>query len=79
MERKGKTCLQWLDKREPNSVVYVNYGSVTRMTEENLREFAWGLAIAKSKHYFLLIVRPDVVTGSESATIPEEFYEEIKV
>lgn len=74
--KEDLTCLQWLDKREPNSVVYVNYGSITTMTEENLREFAWGLA--KSKHYFLWIVRPDVVSGSDSTTLPKEFFEEIK-
>ncbi|PON47647.1 UDP-glucuronosyl/UDP-glucosyltransferase [Parasponia andersonii] len=74
---EDSTCLEWLNKREPNSVVYVNYGSITTMTEENLREFAWGLA--KSKHPFLWIIRPDVVTGSDSATaLPEEFFEEIK-
>ncbi|PON90934.1 UDP-glucuronosyl/UDP-glucosyltransferase [Trema orientale] len=75
--KEDSTCLQWLNKREANSVVYVNYGSITTMTEENLKEFAWGLA--KSKHPFLWIVRPDVVTGSDSATaLPEEFFEEIK-
>ncbi|PON90932.1 UDP-glucuronosyl/UDP-glucosyltransferase [Trema orientale] len=74
---EDSTCLEWLNRREPNSVVYVNYGSITTMTKENLREFAWGLA--KSKRPFLWIVRPDVVTGSDSATVlPEEFFEEIK-
>lgn len=75
--KEDSSCLRWLDKREPNSVVYVNYGSITTMTEENLIEFAWGLA--KSKHYFLWIVRPDIVIGSSnSATLPNEFFEEIK-
>ncbi|KAA8530838.1 hypothetical protein F0562_005538 [Nyssa sinensis] len=68
-------CLEWLDKREPNSVVYVNYGCVTVMTDQHLKEFAWGLA--NSKHPFLWIVRPDVVMG-DSAILPEEFIEEIK-
>jgi UDP:flavonoid glycosyltransferase YjiC (YdhE family) len=66
-------CLQWLDKWEPNSIVYVNYGSVTVMTEQHLKEFAWGLA--NSKHPFLWIVRPDVVLGG-SANLPEQFFEE---
>ena len=25
-------CIEWLDSKEPNSVVYVNFGSVTVMT-----------------------------------------------
>ncbi|KAK7306031.1 hypothetical protein VNO77_43945 [Canavalia gladiata] len=68
-------CLSWLDKWQPNSVVYVNYGSWTVITEHHLKEFAWGLA--NSKHPFLWIIRPDVVMG-ESAILPKEFSEEIK-
>jgi hypothetical protein len=45
------------------------------MTEQHLKEFAWGLA--NSKHHFLWIVRPDVVMG-DSAMLPEEFFEETK-
>ncbi|XVF67218.1 hypothetical protein PTKIN_Ptkin10aG0102400 [Pterospermum kingtungense] len=52
-------CLKWLDSKEPNSVVYVNFGSVAVMTPEQLIEFAWGLA--DSKHQFLWIIRPDLV------------------
>ncbi|XVF61595.1 hypothetical protein PTKIN_Ptkin08bG0142700 [Pterospermum kingtungense] len=73
--KEDTNCIQWLNKREPNSVVYVNYGSVTVMSEQHLKEFAWGLA--NCKHPFLWIVRPDVVMG-DSAVLPEEFSEEIK-
>lgn len=73
--KEDSKCLEWLNQREPNSVVYVNYGSVTVMSGENLREFAWGLA--NSKHPFLWIVRPDVVMG-DSAKLPEDFLEETK-
>lgn len=68
-------CLKWLDSREPNSVVYVNFGSITTMTTQQLIEFAWGLA--NSKHPFLWIVRSDIVKG-DTATLPPEFAEEIK-
>ncbi|KAH7566886.1 hypothetical protein JRO89_XS08G0249000 [Xanthoceras sorbifolium] len=46
------------------------------MTEEHLKEFAWGLA--NSNHPFLRIVRPDVVMGTDSVILPEEYFEEIK-
>ncbi|CAM8888100.1 unnamed protein product [Rhodiola kirilowii] len=71
-------CLNWLDKWEPESVVYVNYGCVTTMTDQHLKEFAWGLA--KSKQPFLWIVRPDVVMGesSSAAALPKEFYDEVE-
>ncbi|XP_061356959.1 uncharacterized protein LOC133301349 [Gastrolobium bilobum] len=68
-------CIEWLDKWEPCSVIYVNYGSITVMTEHHLKEFAWGLA--NSKVPFLWIMRPDVVMG-ESVTLPQEFLDEIK-
>uniref|UniRef100_A0A2N9IVU5 Glycosyltransferase n=1 Tax=Fagus sylvatica TaxID=28930 RepID=A0A2N9IVU5_FAGSY len=74
--KEDSKCLQWLARWEPNSVVYVNYGSVTMMSEQHLTEFAWGLA--NSKHPFLWIVRPDLVTGSDSAILAEEFYEVTK-
>ncbi|XP_058754697.1 7-deoxyloganetin glucosyltransferase-like [Vicia villosa] len=68
-------CLEWLNSKEPNSVVYVNFGSITVMTNEQMVEFAWGLA--NSKIPFLWVVRPDLVAG-ENAVLPQEFLEETK-
>ncbi|OMO79150.1 UDP-glucuronosyl/UDP-glucosyltransferase [Corchorus capsularis] len=68
-------CVQWLDSKEPNSVVYVNFGSVVVMAPENLIEFAWG--IANSKKQFLWIVRPDLVKSEVASFLPE-FISEIK-
>ncbi|KAK3230917.1 hypothetical protein Dsin_002798 [Dipteronia sinensis] len=68
-------CLEWLDTKESSSVVYVNFGSVTVMTEQQLVEFAWGLA--NSKQNFLWIIRPDLVIG-ESAILPPDFVSETK-
>ncbi|KAI3971256.1 hypothetical protein MKW92_041305 [Papaver armeniacum] len=68
-------CLKWLDSKESNSVVYINFGSIIVMTTQQLIEFAWGLAY--SNHPFLWIVRGDIVRG-DTATLPPEFIEEIK-
>lgn len=73
--KEDHNCIEWLDKREPNSVVYVNYGSITTMTDQHLIEFAWGLA--NSRHPFLWILRSDVVSR-DTAILPEEFLEETK-
>ncbi|XP_047172009.1 linamarin synthase 1-like [Vigna umbellata] len=73
--KNDSQCLAWLDKWEPNSVIYVNYGSITVMTEHHLKEFAWGLA--NSKLPFLWITRPDLVKGG-SVVLPQEFFDEIK-
>ncbi|GJM85348.1 hypothetical protein PR202_ga01789 [Eleusine coracana subsp. coracana] len=64
-------CLAWLDGKPPRSVVYVNYGSVTVMSEEELAEFAWGLA--NSGRDFLWIVRPDIVNGDVAGAMPPGF------
>jgi len=79
--REDQSCLQWLDatKPRPRSVVYVNFGSITVMSGQELAEFAWGLA--GSGHRFLWIVRPDVVKGgggassAEAAALPPGFLE----
>lgn len=49
------------DSKDPNSMVYVNFGSIAIMTPEQIVEFAWGLA--NSKQDFLWISRPDLVSG----------------
>uniref|UniRef100_A0A199U9N0 linamarin synthase n=1 Tax=Manihot esculenta TaxID=3983 RepID=A0A199U9N0_MANES len=63
-------CLEWLDSKGPNSVVYVNFGSITVMTTEQLVEFAWGLA--NSNITFFWVIRPDLVSG-DNAILPPEF------
>ncbi|XP_058086694.1 7-deoxyloganetin glucosyltransferase-like isoform X2 [Magnolia sinica] len=67
--------IKWLDKRGDGTVVYVNFGSVTIVTPEQLKEFAWGLA--NSNHPFMWIIRPNLVSGG-SAILDPEFLEETK-
>jgi hypothetical protein len=68
-------CLNWLISKAPNSVIYVNFGSITVMTPQQLVEFGWGLA--NSKFMFLWIIRPDLVVG-DSSILPPELLEETK-
>lgn len=63
-------CLEWLESREPNSVVYVNFGSVAVLSNQQLLEF--GMGLVNSKYLFLWIIRPDLVIG-ENAVFPSEF------
>ncbi|KAK2400831.1 7-deoxyloganetin glucosyltransferase [Trifolium repens] len=67
-------CQEWLESKEPGSVVYVNFGSITRISAEQLFEFAWGLA--NSMKPFLWIIRPDLVIGG-SFILSSEFENEI--
>ncbi|CAA0807337.1 UDP-glycosyltransferase 85A2 [Striga hermonthica] len=72
--KEDDACVSWLDRRAPNSVLYVNFGSITVLSPEQLLEFAWGLA--NSNHYFLWVIRPDLVSG-DRAVLPEEYSEEV--
>ncbi|GAB2242535.1 hypothetical protein Droror1_Dr00019310 [Drosera rotundifolia] len=63
-------CIRWLDAKDPNSVIYINFGSITTIRPHQFMEFAWGLA--RSNQNFLWIIRPDLV-GGESSVLPPEF------
>ncbi|XP_043687170.1 7-deoxyloganetin glucosyltransferase-like isoform X1 [Telopea speciosissima] len=73
--RQEPECLDWLSTKEPSSVVYVNFGSITVITPHQLVEFAWGLA--NSDQNFLWIIRPNLVAG-DSAQLPPEFLTQTK-
>ncbi|PKI31666.1 hypothetical protein CRG98_047950 [Punica granatum] len=49
--KENAECIQWLDSQKPDSVIYVNYGCLAILTQQQLIEFAMGLA--NSKHPFL--------------------------
>ncbi|KAF3435044.1 hypothetical protein FNV43_RR22131 [Rhamnella rubrinervis] len=68
-------CLEWLNTKEPKSVVYVNFGSSTVMSPKQLQEFAWGLADTKKP--FVWVIRPDLVKD-DSAILPSELLIETK-
>nr|GLL47786.1 UDP-glycosyltransferase 74E2-like [Ipomoea trifida] len=65
-ELDSESYLKWLDIREPKSVVYVSFGSVVVMSEEQMEEIAWGLA--QSNKYFIWVVRE-----SELIKLPKDF------
>eukprot|EP01018_Ginkgo_biloba_P026363 Gb_25231 [translate_table: standard] len=61
--------VKWLDAQEPSSIIYVCFGSITVMSDEELVEFSWGLEA--SKQPFLWGIRPDLIHG-KSAVMPIE-------
>lgn len=68
-------CLEWLDEKKPGTVLYVNYGSLSILTPDQLKEFAWGLA--NSKDSLLWVIRPNLVRGG-TEVISHDFLDEIK-
>ncbi|XP_040377078.1 (R)-mandelonitrile beta-glucosyltransferase-like [Oryza brachyantha] len=78
-------CLEWLRRRRPRSVLYVNFGSIVCLTSQQLVELAWGLAA--SGHDFLWVIRDDqakVAAGGGGdgddaiAMLPVELRETVK-
>ncbi|KAL5546352.1 hypothetical protein UlMin_006039 [Ulmus minor] len=74
--------LEWLDQQEPNSVIYVSFGTTTAFTDEQIKEMALGLEQSKQK--FIWVVRDadkgDVFDGKEvrKVELPKGFEESVK-
>ncbi|KAF7851016.1 hypothetical protein BT93_L4750 [Corymbia citriodora subsp. variegata] len=62
-------CLKWLNSKPPGSVMYVSFGSTTKILAKQLEEFAWGFA--NSGQTFLWVINPDMVAGGEAIFPPE--------
>ncbi|EOA26062.1 hypothetical protein CARUB_v10019480mg [Capsella rubella] len=67
---------EWLDKQDPQSVVYVSFGSIAAIEEKEFLEIALGLK--NSERPFLWVVRPGMVQGAEwLESLPSGFVENI--
>ncbi|KAI3448253.1 hypothetical protein Pfo_004918 [Paulownia fortunei] len=73
--KEDMECMEWLDQRENDSVLYINFGSITPLSPDQTVEFAWGLS--HSNHHFLWIIRPDMMNGKGSV-LQEGFLVETK-
>ncbi|KAJ0244992.1 hypothetical protein HA466_0184980 [Hirschfeldia incana] len=52
---KSAECIEWLDSKHANSVVYVSFGSLVNLKEDQMMELAEGLK--QSGCFFLWVVR----------------------
>lgn len=67
-----RNCLEWLDKQETNSVIYISMGSLAMTEETDAVEMAMG--IVQSNQPFLWVIRPGSITGQDSLDfLPEHF------
>ncbi|WCJ21867.1 UDP-Glycosyltransferase superfamily protein [Euphorbia peplus] len=64
-----ENCMKWLDSKKSVSVVYVSFGSLAALSEEQMIEIALGLK--ESNNYFLWVVREE-----EREKLPPKFAEE---
>ncbi|KAL0324245.1 UNVERIFIED_CONTAM: UDP-glycosyltransferase 83A1 [Sesamum calycinum] len=68
------SCLSWLHDKPPGSVVYVSFGSLAVLSQQQLDELALGLEL--SGRAFLWVVRSDLANGSR-AVYPDGFLERV--
>ncbi|KAJ1685133.1 hypothetical protein LUZ63_016523 [Rhynchospora breviuscula] len=68
------TSIDWLDQQPANSVVYVSFGSIATLDQNQLEEFAF--ALDSSKMCFLWVIRPDQTMGEQHDFL-EQFQESI--
>ncbi|CAJ1939539.1 unnamed protein product [Sphenostylis stenocarpa] len=66
--------LKWLDTKKPNSVVYVCFGTTTKLTNSQLRDIATGLEA--SGEQFIWVVRTSKEDGVE--WLPDKFEEKME-
>ncbi|KAG7627560.1 UDP-glycosyltransferase 76E4 [Arabidopsis thaliana] len=69
--QEDMSCIEWLNKQKPRSVIYISLGSKAHMETKEMLEMAWGLC--NSNQPFLWVIRPGSVAGFEwIELLPEE-------
>ncbi|KAK7252019.1 hypothetical protein RIF29_35692 [Crotalaria pallida] len=70
-------CLKWLQNKEPNSVVYVCFGSMTTFPDAQLREIAMGLE-ASGQPFIWVVKKGSKSEGEKLEWLPEGFEEKVE-
>ena len=71
---RGREIKDWLDSKEPESVLYIGFGSECYFTSEQLREIA--VRLQSCKHCFIWVVRRGG-GGGDNIRLPQEFHETV--
>ncbi|KAI4295673.1 hypothetical protein L6164_035692 [Bauhinia variegata] len=72
-----QSCLNWLNSKQPNSVVYISFGSLARLPPEQLMEIAY--ALEASDQSFIWVVGKIFNASEEEETwLPSGFEERIR-
>nr|AYR16608.1 UDP-glucosyltransferase UGT709P1 [Polygala tenuifolia] len=73
--QEERSCMTWLESKPPKSVLYVSFGSVVELKQNQLLEFWHGLV--NSEKFFLWVIRSDLISGEKDAgqNVPAELKE----
>ncbi|XP_052200831.1 gallate 1-beta-glucosyltransferase 84A24-like [Diospyros lotus] len=78
---KADDCAAWLDSKPPSSVIYISFGSVVRLNQQQVNEIAHGLLALLSgdelEVSFLWVMRAPASEGfgSDKIDLPDGFWE----
>ncbi|ESQ55955.1 hypothetical protein EUTSA_v10025056mg [Eutrema salsugineum] len=76
--KPASDCMEWLDSREPSSVVYISFGTIAHLKQEEIEEIAHG--VLRSGLSFLWVVRPPMEGSTEKPhVLPGELEERGKI
>ncbi|KAM3339090.1 zeatin O-glucosyltransferase-like [Capsicum galapagoense] len=81
ISNRNNICLEWLNKRPRNSVLYISFGTTTSFSDREIKELARGLEQSKQKFIWVLrdADRGDIFTGeARRVELPEGFEERVK-
>lgn len=71
----GCKVKEWLDMQPSESVVYVSFGSGGSLSDEQIRELAWGLEMSE-KRFLWVVRRPTKSCGSDKSFFTTGMMEE---
>lgn len=73
---KPDECIDWLDKKPPSSVVYISFGTVVYLKQEQVEEI--GYALLNSGISFLWVMKPPPEdSGVKIVDLPDGFLEKV--
>ncbi|OIW13272.1 hypothetical protein TanjilG_25751 [Lupinus angustifolius] len=71
------SCIGWLDNKSCSSVIYISFGSVIVLSQEQVNNIA--MALKNSEKSFLWVIKPaEIGSEDEVPELPQGFLEETK-
>nr|QSM19613.1 glycosyltransferase [Arnebia euchroma] len=72
---KADSVVEFLDSKPQSSVVYISFGSIVHLKQEQIDQIAHGLLCSKVS--FLWVMKPPPLEGVEHHVLPKGFLEEV--
>ncbi|KAL5561307.1 hypothetical protein UlMin_031054 [Ulmus minor] len=73
---KADNCIEWLDQQLPESVVYISFGTVVYLKQEQIDEIAHGL-LSSGVSFLWVIKPPREETGFKTHVLPDGLLEKV--